>query len=306
MKPDDAKKNLTELRDSLNEVLGGEVPQDKKEKSLEFRDSAKEDKGSFFEKLINKAQKLPVVDTFSQLGVAGSVAVSSAFVTQTDLAKDTTEVFVAEIANDVVEQKITPPDFVDSFVDFNDLNDWGEVVIAERFVEAQNYLGEVSEQIQTKIETGEIQVSKPKTSVASASSSSSQNNKQLQSSQETEEKEESEKPIQEKQVVPEKESGKEEAKIEEEQKEKSDSLKEDKEEEPKEVKKEDTQNKEKPVEEEKTIKESHKKESEVKESKEEEPPSEDDSEQKIDEIPKVESEDFDLIKPHHQVSSPSR
>ena len=171
MNRDEAEKRLEELRDSINKVLGSEPTEDKKETAIEFRDSAKEDKGSFFRRLTDKASQLPVVDTFSQLGVAGSVAVSSAFVTQADLAKDSTEVFVAEIANDVVEEKIIVPQFINDFVDFHELNTWGEIVIAERFVEAQTYVGEVSEQIVTKIESGEIEVTKP--SIVSSSQSSS-------------------------------------------------------------------------------------------------------------------------------------
>ena len=163
MKPEDAKKNLEELRDSLDQMLGPGLPSEaaSKDDAVEFRDSAREDQASFFEKMLQKAQKLPVVDTFTQLGVAGSVAVSSAAITQTDLAKSVTEVFVAEVANDVVEERIQPPAFMNDFVDFHELNTWGEIIIAEKFVEAQAYAGAVSEQIVSKIESGEIEVTKP-------------------------------------------------------------------------------------------------------------------------------------------------
>ena len=177
-----AKKTLEELRDSISEILGNGPPEDLKEKSIEFRDSAKDDKASFFQKMLSKAKELPVIDTFSQLGVAGSVAVTSAAVTQTDLAKDVTEVFIAEISNDVIEQRIDPPAFIDDWVDFHELNDWGEIVIAEKFIEAQSYAENVSEQIQSKIETGEIKVTKPSnvSSVSSEGSNSSRPNNTLE------------------------------------------------------------------------------------------------------------------------------
>lgn len=275
MKADDAKKNLEELRDSLNEVLGNGVTEDKKEKSLEFRDSAKEDKASFFQKMLGKAKELPIVDTFSQLGVAGSVAVSSAAITQTDLAKDMTEVFIAEVANDVVEQRIEPPSFMDDFVDFHHLNTWGEIVIAEKFVEAQTYASEVSPQIVSKIQTGEIAVSKQASSSASDKEPSSDSQKQESSKPQTQ-------------------SGEEQRKEVEQKKESSD-LEQNKKSE--DVKQEDTEQKDEAVEEKKV--EDHKQESEVKET------SEASSEPKVDESPRVETpyeDPIDEIKPHSDIA----
>ena len=214
MKQDEAKKVLLELRDSLNEVLNDNSLSDAKEKSLEFRDSAKEDKSSFFKKMLDKAREIPVVDTFSQLGVAGSVAISSAAITQTDLAKDMTEVFVAEVANDVVEQRIQPPEFMNDFIDFYELNNWGEVIIAEKYVEAQSYVSGVSEQIQIKIETGEIPVSKSSSSDASPSQPSAPDKQPpLEQEVKTETKQQT-KPTPEKQESKAKESPEEEPKEE--------------------------------------------------------------------------------------------
>ncbi len=55
--------------------------------------------------LIERIKDLPVVTQVSQLGAAGTVAVSTAAVTQVDIAQDRTEIFVAEVAQDVVEER---------------------------------------------------------------------------------------------------------------------------------------------------------------------------------------------------------
>lgn len=189
MKPEDAKKNLEDLRDSLNEVLGKgviETSADNKEKAIEFRDSAKEDQASFFQRLVEKTQKLPVVETFSNLGVAGSVAISTAAVTQTDLAKDLTEVFVAEVANDVVHERFEVPQFLDDIVDFHVVNDWGQEVIAEKLVEAQEFVAkaEVSEQPSSQTETPASEDTKPSSEPSSDSTSSDTPDEQQESSTE--------------------------------------------------------------------------------------------------------------------------
>jgi outer membrane biosynthesis protein TonB len=189
VKPEDAKKNLEDLRDSLNEVLGKgviETSADNKEKAIEFRDSAKEDQASFFQRLVEKTQKLPVVETFSNLGVAGSVAISTAAVTQTDLAKDLTEVFVAEVANDAVHERFEVPQFLDDIVDFHVVNDWGQEVIAEKLVEAQEFVAkaEVSEQPSSQTETPDSQDTKPSSESSSDSTSDDTPDEQQESSTE--------------------------------------------------------------------------------------------------------------------------
>jgi hypothetical protein len=303
LKPEDAKKNLEDLRDSLNEVLGNGVSEDKKEKSFEFRDSAKEDKASFFQKMLGKAREIPVVDTFSQLGVAGSVAISSAAVTQTDLAKDMTEVFIAEIANDVVEQRIEPPAFMDDFIDFYELNDWGEVVIAERFVEAQTYASEVSPQIVSKIQSGEIAVSKQASSSASDNSEPSSDSQEQESSkpqsqsgaEQTKEEGQEKESSKGNDDKAEKQSGEESKDTDKSEDQKSSDSEQNKNSE--DVKQEDTEQKEEAVEE-KEVKD-HKGEPEVKETEEAS------SEPKIDESPRVETpfeDPIDEIKPHQSTA----
>jgi hypothetical protein len=142
-----AKQNLKELRDSLSRVLEGkeyqsadEIKEQSKEAIQQARSAGKQLKKS----LLEKVKDLPVVQKVSELGTAGSVAVSTAAVAQTTVAVDQTEVFVASVANDVVENRIEVPMFIDSFVDFHELNDWGQVVIAEK-IAAVSELPQISQ-----------------------------------------------------------------------------------------------------------------------------------------------------------------
>jgi hypothetical protein len=142
-----AKQNLKELRDSLSRVLEGkeyqsadEIKEQSKEAIQQARSAGKQLKKS----LLEKVKDLPVVQKVSELGTAGSVAVSTAAVAQTTVAVDQTEVFVASVANDVVENRIEAPFFIDTFVDFHELNDWGQVVIAEKIAEVSE-LSQISQ-----------------------------------------------------------------------------------------------------------------------------------------------------------------
>jgi len=142
-----AKQNLKELRDSLSKVLDGkeyqsadEIKKQSKEAIQQARSAGKQLKKS----LLEKVKDLPVVQKVSELGTAGSVAVSTAAVAQTTVAVDQTEVFVASVANDVVENRIEVPMFIDTFVDFHELNDWGQVVIAEK-IAAVSELPQISQ-----------------------------------------------------------------------------------------------------------------------------------------------------------------
>ena len=142
-----AKQNLRELRDSLSRVLDGkeyqsaeEIKEQSKEAIQQARSAGKQLKKS----LLEKVKDLPVVQKVSELGTAGSVAVSTAAVAQTTVAVDQTEVFVASVANDVVENRIEVPMFIDSFIDFHELNDWGQVVIAEK-IAAVSELPQISQ-----------------------------------------------------------------------------------------------------------------------------------------------------------------
>ena len=288
MDPQEAKKILKEHTKALNTLLGNEgtvvsadAPNaDEALEGIENRD----EKLSFLRQLLKKAKELPVVETLVQLGPAGSVAVTTAAVTQVELAQSTTEQFVSEIANDVVEQRIEAPQFVHNFVDFEEINDWGQFIIAERYVAAQTYASGVSEQIQTKIQTGEIPVSKPSSSDASPSQPSApEQQPQSEPEPEAEQKPQSEQ-------APEKSEPTEEPK--EEKAEKQSEVKEEsKQEEPKQEAKESNEPKEEPQQE------------EPKQSEEQSPSSEPTPEPEPVKPPRIETPIFeDDIKPHRSVS----
>jgi hypothetical protein len=142
-----AKNKLKELRDSLSQVLDGKdysSSEEIKKQSQEAIQQARKASSTLKKSFIEKVKDLPVVQKVSELGTAGSVAVSTAAVAQTTVAVDQTEVFVASVANDVVEQRIEVPMFIDNFIDFQELNDWGQVVIAEK-IAAVSELPQISQ-----------------------------------------------------------------------------------------------------------------------------------------------------------------
>ena len=184
-----AKNKLKELRDSLSEVLDGkeyqsadEIKEQSKEAIQQARSAGKQLKKS----LLEKVKDLPVVQKVSELGTAGSVAVSTAAVAQTTVAVDQTEVFVASVANDVVEQRIEVPMFIDTFVDFHELNDWGQVVIAEK-IAAVSELPQIS---QPSVDASDTTQETSPSSQSSSAESSSQTDQpqQTDKSQETQNK----------------------------------------------------------------------------------------------------------------------
>jgi hypothetical protein len=132
-----AKQKLSELRDSLNQVLGGKSEGPSREDAEEALEAAREGSGRVKKSLLAKIKDLPVVDKISQLGAAGTVAVSTAAVTQTNIAVNETEVFVASVANDVVEQRLGFPAFVENIVNFDAINVWGQGVMQAKVAEVK-------------------------------------------------------------------------------------------------------------------------------------------------------------------------
>jgi hypothetical protein len=120
-----AKEKLSELRDSLNEVLGSKTEGPSRE--------ARQAKKTF----LSKVKDFPVVDKITQLGAAGTVAVGTAAVTQTNIAVNETEVFVASVANDVVHERLRFPPIINNFVDFGALDTWGQQVMREKVAEVK-------------------------------------------------------------------------------------------------------------------------------------------------------------------------
>jgi outer membrane biosynthesis protein TonB len=167
-----ARKELQTLRDSITKVLGEKSHEDISEHIQEAQESAREGAKALKKSLIERIKDLPVVTQVSQLGAAGTVAVSTAAVTQVDIAKDRTEIFVAEVAQDVIDERFEVPQFIDNFVDFASLNDWGQGVIAEKIQEAQDFVAEASEPQQTSTPSAESSDTTPETSSSSQDSSS--------------------------------------------------------------------------------------------------------------------------------------
>ena len=167
-----ARKELQTLRDSITKVLGEKDHEDISEHIEQAQESAREGAKALKKSLIERIKDLPVVTQVSQLGAAGTVAVSTAAVTQVDIAKDRTEIFVAEVAQDVIEERFEVPQFIDNFVDFSSLNDWGQEVIAEKIQEAQDFVESASEPPQTSTPSVESSDTKPETSSSSQDKSS--------------------------------------------------------------------------------------------------------------------------------------
>ena len=132
-----AKQKLSELRDSLDEVLGSKGEGPSREDAEEALKAAKDGARRAKKTLLGRIKDLPVVDKIAQLGTAGTVAVSTAAVTQTNIAVDETEVFVASVANDVVHERIRFPEVINTFVDFSALDSWGREVMEEKVAEVK-------------------------------------------------------------------------------------------------------------------------------------------------------------------------
>ena len=133
MDNDKAREELTKLRDSLNEVLGTGRSNISKADAEKAVVEAKKGVKRLRKSLLERVKDLPIINQATQLGAAGSVAVATAAVTQTNIAVQETEVFVASVANDVVEERFIPPSVFNRFVDFPELNDWGQKVMQKRF-----------------------------------------------------------------------------------------------------------------------------------------------------------------------------
>lgn len=132
MDKDKAREELTRLRDSLNEVLGGKGNSLSKADAEKAVVEAKKGVKRLRKSLLERVKDLPVINQATQLGAAGSVAVATAAVTQTNIAVDETEILVASVANDVVENRFQPPSFINRLVDFSEVNAWGQGVMQEK------------------------------------------------------------------------------------------------------------------------------------------------------------------------------
>lgn len=130
-----AKELLVKHKEALDILLESDGMGDIKVSADKALKVAEEGTKEFKKTLLEKFREFPIVEKVTSLGTAGTVAVSTAAVTQTELAVDMTQVFVAEVAEDVVEERFEVPEFFEMVIDFNDLNDWGQQVIAEKVAE---------------------------------------------------------------------------------------------------------------------------------------------------------------------------
>jgi outer membrane biosynthesis protein TonB len=199
-----ANKKLKELRDSLSQVLDGKSyssSEEIKEQSAEAIQQARKAGDQVKKSLLERIKDLPVVQKVSELGTAGSVAVSTAAVAQTSVAVDQTEIFVASIANDVVEERFEVPGFIDNFVDFHELNDWGQVVMLEKAEEAQEFVEKaeaISSPSPSQSETPSEVDPKPSSSESSPTQKSDGLSEQKQAEDKSEEQSKKEPKVEEK------------------------------------------------------------------------------------------------------------
>ena len=142
-----AKQKLSELRDSLDEVLGSKSEGPSREDAEEALKAAKDGARRAKKTLLGRIKDLPVVDKIAQLGTAGTVAVGTAAVTQTNIAVDETEVFVASVANDVVHERLRFPPVINNFVDFSALDSWGREVMQEKVAEVKAEAAKVESKV---------------------------------------------------------------------------------------------------------------------------------------------------------------
>ena len=142
-----AQQKLSELRDSLDKVLGSKTEGPSREDAEEALKAAKDGARRAKKTLLGRIKELPVVDKITQLGAAGTVAVSTAAVTQTNIAVDETEVFVASVANDVVHERLRFPPVINNFVDFSALNSWGQEVMQAKVAKVQAEVAKVEAKV---------------------------------------------------------------------------------------------------------------------------------------------------------------
>jgi cobalamin biosynthesis protein CobT len=160
-----AKRILIEHKDALQVLLKSEGLGDVKAEVEKIRKTGNEGAKHLKKSLVDRIKEIPVVQKVSELGTAGTIAVATAGTAQVGIATDLTTVFVAEIANDVVEERFEIPQFIDNFVDFQSLDVWGQQVIAEK-------VAEVSELQPTSQSSALSEDTKPVSSASSQGNSS--------------------------------------------------------------------------------------------------------------------------------------
>jgi len=142
-----AQQKLSELRDSLDKILGSKSEGPNRKDAEEALKLAKDGARRAKKTLLGRIKDLPVIDKIAQLGAAGTVAVGTAAVTQTNIAVDETEVFVASVANDVVHKRLTLPPLITDYVDFGALNSWGVAVMQQKVAQVKAEVAKVESKV---------------------------------------------------------------------------------------------------------------------------------------------------------------
>ena len=142
-----AQQKLSELRDSLDKVLGSKSEGPSRKDAEDALKAAKDGARRAKKTLLGRIKDLPIIDKIAQLGAAGTVAVGTAAVTQTNIAVDETEVFVASVANDVVHKRLILPPLITDYVDFGALNSWGAGVMQQKVAEVKAEVAQVESKV---------------------------------------------------------------------------------------------------------------------------------------------------------------
>jgi hypothetical protein len=142
-----AQQKLSELRDSLDKVLGGKSEGPSRKDAEDALKAAKDGARRAKKTLLGRIKDLPIIDKIAQLGAAGTVAVGTAAVTQTNIAVDETEVFVASVANDVVHERLILPPLITDYVDFGALNSWGAGVMQQKVAKVKAEVAKVEAKV---------------------------------------------------------------------------------------------------------------------------------------------------------------
>jgi hypothetical protein len=102
---------------------------------------AKKGKLSFYQRILESAP----AQTVSSLGMAGSVALTTAAIAQADVAKNETELLVANLAVDHMAGAFEFPPFLSDRIDHVSFGNWGQNVIESKIAEAREFIEQTSE-----------------------------------------------------------------------------------------------------------------------------------------------------------------
>ena len=137
--------NLDKLNGTITITLGEcDCEGKKKSKKVDTKgavDAAKKAKRSFYQRLLETAP----AQTVSNLGLAGSVALGTAAVSQAVVLKEEAVVLTANVAIDYMAGAFEVPPFFEQYIDPIQAAAWGQSVIEAKVAEAQEFIETASE-----------------------------------------------------------------------------------------------------------------------------------------------------------------